>query len=303
MSFEICILGSGAALPTAQRNPSSQYINCNERHILIDCGEGTQNQIRRNGIKIQKISHILISHLHGDHFFGLVGLLSTMHLLGRTAGIHIYGPEGLEQIIRLQLELGGNKTNFDLHFTVLPKGNSGILFEDSKIEIHYFPLKHRIPTTGFLIQEKKHEFKIIGEALKESGVSLMAIPFFRRGEDYVDETGEVFEASAFTFAPPASKSYAYCSDTMYYETILPFITGVDCLYHEATFLHDMLDRARATFHTTAKQAGQLAAKAGVKKLLLGHLSARYESGEAHQKEAAEFHSNVSVVEDKMWIQL
>ena len=189
MSFSVTILGSGAALPTAQRNPTSQYIECNNRHILIDCGEGTQMQIRKAGVKLQKITHILISHLHGDHFFGLVGLLSSMHLLGRNQGLTIYGPEGLEQIIRLQLEIGGSKLDFNLDFIPLFGNENKLLFEDKMIEIHTFPLKHKIPTNGFLIKEKQKERSIIGEVFKASGISLMAIPFFRKGQNYVDELG------------------------------------------------------------------------------------------------------------------
>ena len=297
MSFSITILGSGAALPTAQRNPTSHYVECNNRHILIDCGEGTQMQIRKAGIKFQKITHILISHLHGDHFFGLVGLLSTMHLLGRNQGLTIYGPEGLEQIIRLQLEVGGSKLDFSIDFIPLFGNEHKLLFEDKIIEIHTFPLKHKIPTNGFLIKEKQKERSIIGEEFKASGLSLMAIPFFRAGKNFVDDNGEEHFFEDYTFPAKPAKSYAFCSDTKYTETIIPFISGVDVLYHEATFTEKEKDRARATMHSTAKQAAQIAQKANVKKLLIGHLSARFENDKKHLSEAKEIFDNVMVVKD------
>jgi len=297
MSFSITILGSGAALPTAQRNPTSHYVECNNRHILIDCGEGTQMQIRKAGIKFQKITHILISHLHGDHFFGLVGLLSTMHLLGRNQGLTIYGPEGLEQIIRLQLEVGGSKLDFSIDFIPLFGNEHKLLFEDKTIEIHTFPLKHKIPTNGFLIKEKQKERSIIGEEFKASGLSLMAIPFFRAGNNFVDDNGEEHFFEDYTFPAKPAKSYAFCSDTKYTETILPYVSEVDVLYHEATFTEKELDRAKVTMHSTAKHAAQIAQKASVKKLLIGHLSARFENDKKHLSEAKEIFDNVMVVKD------
>lgn len=297
MSFSVTILGSGAALPTAQRNPTSQYVECNNRHILIDCGEGTQMQIRKAGVKLQKITHILISHLHGDHFFGLVGLLSSMHLLGRNQGLTIYGPEGLEEIIRLQLEVGGSKLDFSLDFVQLNGKENKLLFEDKIIEIHTFPLKHKIPTNGFLIREKLKERSIIGEVFRASGISLMAIPFFRKGENYIDDNGEVHYFEDYTFPAKPSKSYAFCSDTKYTETIIPYIQNVDVLYHEATFTEKEIDRAKATMHSTAKQAALIAFKANVKKLLIGHLSARFENDKKHLFESKAIFDNVTVVKD------
>jgi ribonuclease Z len=275
MRFEVTILGSGAALPTTLRNPSAQYVFCNERHILIDCGEGTQSQLRKNGISLQKITHILISHLHGDHFFGLVGLLSSMHLLGRDKGITVYGPEGLEQIVRLQLELGGAQLGFGITFVALDGKTPKLLFEDKRIEIHTFPLRHRVPTNGFRIGEKPFDRPLDGEKFKRDGLSLTLIPRFKRGENVELEDGTVLFADEYTFSPKASRSYAYCSDTIYEENIVPHVRGVDVLYHEATFLHEMIERAKVTFHSTARQAAQIAQLAGVKQLLLGHLSARY----------------------------
>ncbi len=298
MDFSVTILGSGAALPTFSRNPTSQYIICNNRHILIDCGEGTQIQMRKFGVKFQRITHILISHLHGDHFFGLVGLLSTMHLLGRDQGIKIYGPEGLEQIIRSQLEIGGAKLDFSIEFKTLDGKSAGLLFEDKLIEIYSFPLKHRIPTNGFLIKEKEKERILLGELFKQDKLSIALIPFFKRGEDVVDElTGKVYLHKKYTLNPKKTFSYAYCSDTMYYEKVVPYIENSTVLYHEATFLEKDRSRAKATYHSTAIDAAKIAKKAKVGRLLLGHLSARFENGIEHEKEAKTFFENVVVVED------
>jgi ribonuclease Z len=298
LDFSVTILGSGAALPTFSRNPTSQYINCNNRHILIDCGEGTQIQMRKFGVKFQRITHILISHLHGDHFFGLVGLLSTMHLLGRDQGIKIYGPEGLEQIIRSQLEIGGAKLDFSIEFKTLDGKSAGLLFEDKLIEIYSFPLKHRIPTNGFLIKEKEKERILIGELFKQDKLSIALIPFFKRGEDVVDEfTGKVYLHKKYTLDPKKTFSYAYCSDTMYYEKVVPYIENSTVLYHEATFLEKDRSRAKATYHSTAIDAAKIAEKAKVGRLLLGHLSARFENGIEHEKEAKTVFGNVEVVED------
>jgi len=297
MSFRVTILGSGAALPTSRRGPSAQYIECNNRHILIDCGEGTQNAIRKNHIHLQKITHILISHLHGDHYFGLVGLLSTMHLLGRDRGITVYGPKELEQIIRLQLEVGGAKLNFSCEFVALdPKGKE-LIFEDRMMEIWAFPLKHRVPTSGFQIVEKQKDRPLDGDKFKADGLSLTLVPFLKRGEDVELPDGSTIYADDYTFPAPRIKSYAYCSDTIFHESISSYVAGTTLLYHEATFLHEMKERAKTTFHTTALQAAEIAKAAGVERLLLGHLSSRYETNDRHIEEAKPVFSNVLVVED------
>ena len=297
MNFTVTILGSGAALPTFSRNPTSQYIECNNRHILIDCGEGTQMQMRKYGVKFQRISHILISHLHGDHFFGLVGLLSTMHLLGRDSGITIYGPVGLEEIIKSQLEIGGARLDFGLTFVPLDGKTPGLLFEDKLIEIHTFPLKHRIPTNGFIIKEKQKEYSLLGDAFKADGLSMTFIPKFKNGENVIDENGVTHYFEEYTTPPPSTRSYAFCSDTAYYESVIPHIENVDLLYHEATFTEIHRARAKATFHSTAMDAAKIAVKANAKRLILGHLSARFENGNEHTAEAKTIFENVEVVED------
>jgi len=297
VNFTVTILGSGAALPTFSRNPTSQYIECNNRHILIDCGEGTQMQMRKYGVKFQRISHILISHLHGDHFFGLVGLLSTMHLLGRDSGITIYGPIGLEEIIKSQLEIAGARLDFGLTFVPLDGKTPGLLFEDKLIEIHTFPLKHRIPTNGFIIKEKQKEYSLLGDAFKADGLSMTFIPKFKNGENVVDENGVTLYFEEYTTPPPTPRSYAFCSDTAYYESVIPDIENADLLYHEATFTEIHRARAKATFHSTAMDAAKIALKANAKRLILGHLSARFENGNEHTAEAKTIFENVEVVED------
>ena len=297
MSFEIIILGSGAAIPTSRRNPTSQYIVCNERHILIDCGEGTQMQIRKYGVRFQRINYILISHLHGDHFFGLVGLISTMRLMGRDKNLVIYGPVGLEMIIRTQLEIGDSKLDFEIDFVELDGKTASMIYEDNLIEIHTFPLKHRIPTNGFLIKEKIKERKLNSSKIKGSGLLFEHFHRLKSGEDIFTDDGKMYKNEDYTLPPNPSKSYAFCSDTSYFEDLIPHIQGVDLLYHEATFIEKEKSRAKATFHSTAKQAATIAIKSGVKKLLLGHISARYSNDLDHLKEAAEIFENVLVAED------
>lgn len=297
MSFEVTILGSGAAIPTQRRNPTSQYIVCNDRHILIDCGEGTQMQIRKYGVKFQRINHILISHLHGDHFFGLVGLISTMHLMGRDKGLSIYGPEELEQILRLQLEVGAAKLDFEINFVKLNGKDSGVIFEDKLIEISYFPLKHRIPTNGFVIREKVKERRLNPLKIEGSGLQFEHMHRLKKGEDILLENGKTLKNTKYTLDPHPSFSYAYCSDTAYAEKIVSYIQGVSLLYHEATFIERDIERARATFHSTARQAAEIAKKAGVGKMIVGHLSARYDSTSDHLYEAMQVFEDSEVVED------
>lgn len=303
MSFKVRILGSGAALPTSKRNPSAQYIECNERHILIDCGEGTQTQLRKMGIKIQKIKHILISHLHGDHYFGLMGLLSTMNLLGRDKDISIYAPKELKEIIQIQLKASGHQYAFKLKFVPLDFKEKTIIFQDRLLQICCFPLNHRILTHGFVIAEKQKEFSINGEKFKQDKLSLQAIPFFRKGLDYVDEDGKKFKAKTYSFPPLAAKTYAYCSDNHVKENQSEFLSNVDVLYHEATFTNQHQDRAKATLHSTAQQAATLAKKIKCKRLVLGHISSRYADVNVHLNEAREIFPETIVAEDGMLIEI
>lgn len=297
MNFDVTIIGSGAALPTQKRNPTCQYVDCNDRHILIDCGEGSQLHFRRHNIKFQKLQHILISHLHGDHFFGLVGLISTMHLLGRNKNLSIYGPKGLKEIVLMQLEIGGAKIDFEINFVELDGKTSKLIYEDNMIEIHTFPLKHRVPTNGFVIREKMKERNLLSSKISGSGMSFEHMHQLKAGKDILLDDGRYFKNKDYTSDPPRCRSYAYCSDTAYAEKVIPYIEGVDLLYHEATFAEKEKDRAKATHHSTAIQAAMIAQKAKVQKLLLGHLSARYESGKELELEAKTIFDNVEYVED------
>ncbi|MCO4814949.1 MAG: ribonuclease Z [Flavobacteriales bacterium] len=297
MKFTVTILGSGAALPTSSRKPTAQYIECRGRKILIDCGEGTQMQFRKLGIKFQRIEHILISHLHGDHYFGLVGLLSTMHLLGRKKSIEIYAPKELKLILENQLNYSGSRLAFDLVFHEVNSNESGVLFEDDKMSIEHFPLSHKVPTSGFIIKEREKERKLIGDLVQADKIRIEHFQSLKEGKDVIDENGKIIEAKKYTRPAESAKSYAYCSDTRYYENVIPFIKNADVLYHEATFTEEFMDRAKVTMHSTARQAAKIANQAGVKRLLMGHLSARYESGDKHVEEAKEIFEQSEVVED------
>jgi ribonuclease Z len=275
MRFDVTILGSSSATPIYNRNPSSQLLNINERYYLIDCGEGTQVQLLRNGIKAQRIEHIFISHLHGDHYLGLIGLLSSLHLNGRTRPMHVYGPQELLEILEIQFKYSQTQLRYPLVFKATQVNNPEKIFENGDLTVETFVLDHRIPCTGFKFTQKKRARKIIKEIFDELKIPLDLIPELKKGASYTDKKGRTYTADELTVEAPAPKSYAYCSDTLCSWGYLKNITGVDTLYHEATFMHDMLDRATETFHTTSLQAGEIAVKAGVNQLLLGHFSARY----------------------------
>lgn len=297
MGFKVLILGSGSALPTNHRNPTAQYIFCNNRHILIDCGEGTQIQLRKNKVRLQKIDTILISHLHGDHYFGLVGLISTMHLLGRDRDLTIYGPEPLEKIVRMQLEIEGYPLGFKIDFVPVNGDGAKEIYRDNAIIIRTFPLNHRIPTNGFIIEETPKKLKINKFLFELDKVPIPAAQLFKMSQNYISNSGKEYSYERYTQPPDKSFKYAYCSDTKYDESIIEHIAGASLLYHEATFANDMKDRARQTYHSTAEQAATIAKKAKVSKLLLGHLSARYGAVYTHLDEAKAVFENTYVVND------
>jgi ribonuclease Z len=297
VSFFVTILGSGSAVPTETRNPSSQYIQCSGRTILIDCGEGTQMQFRKLGLKFQKVDLILISHLHGDHYFGLVGLLSTMHMMGRTRAIQIYGPKGLKDIVEIQLHAAGSRLSFDVNVDEIEPESNGILFEDTKIKISYFPLAHKIPTSGFIVHQKEKDRKLNIEKAQKNRVKIEYYHRLKKSENVTLDNGKIIHFEEYTDQGDQAISYAYCSDTKYHEPIIEFIKGVNTLYHEATFLDAHEDRARGTKHSTAKQAAAIAKLANVKHLFMGHLSARYDDGKEHESEAKPVFRNSIFVED------
>lgn len=301
IDFNVRILGSGSALPKEGRMPTSQLVECRGTKILIDCGEGTQLQFRKFGIRYQGIEHILISHLHGDHYFGLVGLLSSMHLLGRTKAINVYGAKELKEIINLQLQYAGSRLSFPIIFHEIKK--EGVAFETEKLTVKYFPLNHKIPTTGFLIEEKQKKRPLLIEKVKKDQIKIAYYHRLKKGEDILTEEGKWIKYSDYTSEAPKIRRYAFCSDTKYDKSIVPYITGVDLLYHEATFTEDKKDRAQKTFHSTARQAADIAKLAGVDRLVLGHISARYENGDKHLIEAKEVFQNVIVATDGMSFEL
>jgi ribonuclease Z len=266
----------------------------------MDCGESTQIQLRIYNVKIQKIDAVFISHLHGDHYFGLVGLLSSMHLLGREKAIDIYAPELLEKIIRLQLEIAGARLQYDIRFHVIEEDYEGVVFEDNVISVTTFKLKHKVPTHGFVFREKEKERALLAEKFKESGLSLQHIPDLKRGKDVTDEQGVMHSFKTYTKKPKPSAAYAFCSDTAYSESIVKWIHGVDVLYHEATFVEKDRDKAKATRHSTASDAAKIANLASVGRLYFGHLSARYADAEVHLKESqAVFENSFEAVEGEM----
>lgn len=303
MRFEITILGCGSAIPTLVRAASAQYVNVLERHFLLDCGEGTQVQLRKYKTKFQKIDHIFISHLHGDHFLGLIGLLSSFHLLGRTRPLKIYAPAQLREIIDVTLKASHTYLNYNWILHELNFNEKELIFEDNLIQVESFPLKHRINCCGFLIKEKKRELNLLKEKIKEFSIPLAKIPTLKLGNDLVLEDGTIIRNDKLTKAPLPERSYAYCSDTTYSEKVIDAVRNVDVLYHEATFTEDKRERAKETFHSTAMQAATVAAKAKVGKLVVGHYSARYKELDAFDLEIAPVFSNYLLACDGMVINI
>ena len=275
MSFELTILGCNSAIPTNHRKPTAQLLNVAERFFLIDCGEGTQLQLRKYKIKMQSIQHIFISHLHGDHYFGLIGFISTMHLLGREKELHIYAPKELKEIIYIQLAASKTELRFPLFFHEFSFDEPELLMESNNLFVHTIPLSHSLPCCGFLFKEKKKSRRMKKEKIEEYNIPLEAIAAIKRGEDYCLSDGTKVPHLELTRGAQKSRSFAFCSDTSYYEKIIPQIKGVDMLYHEATFLDELKERARQTMHSTAKEAATIASKAQVGKLIIGHYSQRY----------------------------
>lgn len=295
--MKLTILGCHSATPRWDAHPTAQVLDVKGHLFLIDCGEGTQVQLRRYKVKFARIRHIFISHLHGDHFFGLIGLISTFRLLGREADLHIYGPKGIKEAITLQLKLGKSWTNFSLYFHELDSKEPQLLFEDEKVSVVTIPLKHRIYTNGFLFREKPNERKLDINAVREANVSMSYYNKIKQGYDVLNEAGELVANETVTFDPEPSKSYAFCSDTAYFPEIVPQIKNVTTLYHESTFLEEHKSLCAPTMHSTAKEAASIALQANVGTLILGHYSGRYGNYELFRKEAKEVFENVELAED------
>ncbi|MBI9036907.1 MAG: ribonuclease Z [Bacteroidales bacterium] len=297
MTFSVTILGSNSAVPTIARNPSSQLLNINEQLFLIDCAEGTQIQLKKSRIKSQRINNIFISHLHGDHYYGLIGLMTSLHLFGRTKELIIFANSELENIINIQLEASKTKLCYPVVFHSLSYKEPKIIYEDRKIIIKSFALNHSVPTCGFLFTIKNRERGIKKEIITELNIPVSEIINIKNGKDYVDENGKRYKNSYLTKEPIPPCSYAYCSDTGYFEDIIPVIKNVDTLYHEATFMEDRIQNANEKLHSTAIQAANIAKKANAGKLIIGHYSARYKDLQPILSEAKSVFENSFAAED------
>lgn len=295
--MEITILGCHSATPRANARPSSQVLEMRGHLFLIDCGEGSQMALRNANVKFSRIKHIFISHLHGDHFFGLPGLISTFQLLGRETELHIYGPKGIKEAILLLLKLGGAWSSFYIHFHELESEVSEILLDDEKVQVRTIPLKHRVYTNGFLFQEKQTERRLNIDAIQNYGIQICDYQNIKNGKDIELENGEVIPNELLSFDPIPPQSYAYCSDTLYFEALADAIQGVRVVYHESTFLKQHNDLATKTMHSTAFQAGLTAKKANAETLILGHYSSRYSDKKLFLNEAQEIFPNVHLSED------
>lgn len=267
------------------------------RMFLIDCGEGTQVQLRKHKLKFSRINHVFISHLHGDHFYGLIGLISTFSLLNRQTDLHVYGPKGIKEVTLLQLKMSASWTSYNLYFHELDSTGPEVIFEDDKVIVSTIPLKHRVYTNGFLFQEKSGDRKLNPEAVNQYGIETCYYNKIKSGSDMTLDDGRVIPNELLTFDPFPPKSYAFCSDTMYDESIVSLIRDVDVLYHESTFLDTEEHLCEKTMHSTAKQAATIALKANVKQLVLGHFSTRYGAIETFKEEAETVFANVHLADD------
>lgn len=296
MSIKLTILGCHSATPRKDAYPTSQVLEIQDRMFLIDCGEGTQVQMRKYKVPFPKIRHIFISHLHGDHFYGLIGLVSTFGLLNREHDLHIYGPKGIKEIILLQLKLSKSWTKFDIYFHELESKESELIYEDKKLTVHTIPLDHRVYTNGFLFREKKGEYRLNMDAINQNqSIQICDYHNLKKGKDFLEEDGKTsIKNSKLTFPPKRTLSYAFCSDTAYKPDIVPLLKDCDLLYHEATFLEDKKHLTERTKHATAIEAARIAKMANAKQLILGHYSSRYENLNVFKEEATTVFENVTL---------
>lgn len=301
--FDLHILGCGSALPTRRHLPAAQVLNVRDKLFLIDCGEGTQLQFRSTKLNYNKIYDVFISHLHGDHCFGLIGLISTMGMLGRTAPLTIHAHADLEKMLQPQLDYFCKGMAYEIRFAPFNPSEHTLIYEDKSVQVYTLPLNHRIPTAGFLFKEQERPRHIRKEMIEFYQIPLKAIPSIKQGLDYTTAEGEVVANERLTKPSIPSKSFAYCSDTAYSKTLIPLIQGVDLLYHEATFDEMEKDRALATFHSTASTAGKVAAEAGVKKLMIGHFSARYADENMLLEQAKAYFEHTILADENLRIEI
>jgi len=295
--LKVTILGCYAATPRTLTHPTSQVLEIKNHLFLIDCGEGTQVQLRKQKVRFSKINHIFISHLHGDHFFGLPGLVATFRLLGRVNPLHIYGPKGIKEAVTLLLKLGDSWTNYPLHFHELSSQAPEVVFEDKKVTVTTIPLDHRVYTNGFLFREKVGSRKLEAQAVEAHGIDSCYFQNIKDGKDAPNKVGEIIPNAQLSSDPKPTKSYAFCSDTAYFPKIIAQIKEVTVLYHESTFLESESDLATKTKHSTASQAAKIAESAGVKSLILGHYSTRYDGLQPFKEEAEVYFKPVLLADD------
>lgn len=299
--FELHILGCGSALSTTRHFPTSQIVNVRDKLFMIDCGEGAQLQFRKSHLKFSRLNHIFISHLHGDHCFGLLGLISTLNLLGRTAELHIHSPKGLETLLTPMLDFFNRQMTYKILFHEFDTKEPMQIYEDRSLTVTTIPLRHRMPCCGFLFAEKRRPNHIIREMVDFYQVPVYELNRIKNGADYVTPEGKTVSNNLLTRPSAPSRSYAYCSDTIYLPSIVEQIKGVDLLFHEATFANEDAPRAKETFHTTAAQAAEIARKAEVKKLLIGHFSARYEDENILLQEASAIFPDTQLAKETLCV--
>ncbi len=297
MSFELTILGSNSALPTSNRYPTAQVLRVPGRCFLIDCGEGTQIQLRRNKINFSSIQHIFISHLHGDHYYGLIGLISTLNLMGKKGDLHIYAHSELKNLIQPQLDYIRGEMTVRPVFHPLNFKKPQTIFETKTVEVISFPVKHSVPTCGFLFREKPKSANIRKEKIKEYNIPIANIREIKNGADFLTSDERLIPNDELTIPAPKPRSYAFCTDTAFYPPLAEIIRGVDVLYHESTFLEELKELATKTLHSTAKDAAEMAILSGAKKLLIGHFSARFKKTDRFLEEAKQVFENTEVAEE------
>lgn len=301
--FELHILGCGSALPTTRHFATSQVVNLRDKLFMIDCGEGAQMQLRKSRLKFSRLNHIFISHLHGDHCFGLMGLISTFGLLGRTAELHIHSPKGLEELLAPMLNFFCHTLAYKVIFHEFDTRQASVIYEDRSMTVITIPLRHRIPCCGFLFAEKTRPNHIIRDMIDFYKVPVYELNRIKNGADYITPEGEVIANARLTRPSDPPRRYAYCSDTIFRREIAEQISGVDLLFHEATFAESELARAKETYHTTAAQAGRIAVEAGVRRLVIGHFSARYEDENVLLKEASAIFPDTILAKENLCISL
>ena len=302
MSFKLTILGSGSAIPTEKNKPTAQLLNVNERFFLIDCGEGTQVQLSKYKINPQRINHIFISHLHGDHYFGLIGLISSMHLLGRKRDLHIYAHQQLKDIINLQLEASNTELNYPLFFHPIAPQEESILLDDDGVTVENLILDHGLACSGFIFKEKKAKRKIDKSTIERLKIPFNKLNGIKDGADWINSNGTIIKNKDITSENSMPHTYAFCTDTRYNESLINKVRGVDLLYHEATFKKDLSDRAKATGHSTTFDASEIAKQAKVKNLMIGHFSQRYKNLDELLDEVKENFLNAILAEPGLTIE-